>query len=289
MNIYDKWHGLRARFKNSMSIAEHLFTFALVILGAVEFPLKVNDITLSISGYLITIPTWGVRLILMLVLFVVLLGLVYLLIGMMYKSAVSLNIRGIKVNIVEGDLFNQQGWKIIPFNEHYDTCVDEKVIISGTLHGTLINKQNADDVKKLKKTIASNAKEHEITKNSEGKFCFELGHLIDFKDYLLLAFSKFNEQNRAHISMQEYEQCMFHMWSEIRRLYQNKPVALPLIGSGITSFDGIPEKSTANLLRCILCTLHASGEHINQPVTIVLRKEALEGLDLYELKWKLKI
>ncbi len=288
MNIYDKWHGLRARFKNSMSIAEHLFTFALVILGVADFPLKVNDITLSISGYLITIPTWGVRLILMLVLFVVLLVLVYLLIGMTYKSAVSLNIRGIKVNIVEGNLFDQQGLKIIPFNEHYDTLVDEKVIASNTLNGVFI-KKHVKNLKKLNQVIEANAEKSRVEKDSGGKFCFELGHLICFDDYLLLAFSKFDEQNRAHISMQEYEQCMFHMWSEVRRLYQNKPVALPLIGSGITSFDGISEKSTANLLRCILCTLHASGEYINQPVTIVVRKEALEGLDLYELKWKLKI
>lgn len=278
MNIYDKWHSLSAQVKHSVLFASNMFAVLSAVLGVVGYSLNICWPNMF----------WGMRLLIIVVIFVALFLLDYLRISFMYKSAVTLNIRGIKVNIKVGDLFCQEGLKIIPFNEHYDTLVDEKVVTSNTLHGDFI-KNHVKNLKKLNQAIEDDAKESGVEKNSGGKFCFELGHLICFDDYLLLAFSKFDEQNCAHISMQEYEQCMFHMWSEVRRLYANRPIVLPLIGSGITSFDGVSEKSSATLLRCILCTLHASGEHINQPVTIVLRKEALEGLDLYELKWKLKI
>jgi len=116
------------------------------------------------------------------------------------------------------------------------------------------------------------------------RFAYPLGRIITFEDYMLLAFSHFNEQNVAHISKPEYERCLLAMWKEIRRTYANRPVFLPLIGSGITSFDDVPEKSNIDLLKCMLCTLRASGENFNQPITILLTKEIMQELNLYELK-----
>ena len=66
--------------------------------------------------------------------------------------------------------------------------------------------------------------------------------------------------------------------------YANRPVFLPLIGSGITSFDDVPEKSNIDFLKCMLCTLRASGENFNQRITILLTKEIMQELNLYELK-----
>ena len=74
------------------------------------------------------------------------------------------------------------------------------------------------------------------------------------------------------------------MWREIRRVYANKKIAIPLLGSGITSFDDLPTKSEQDLLRCMLCTLRASGENINQSITIVLTKKSMEKIDLYKFK-----
>lgn len=100
---------------------------------------------------------------------------------------------------------------------------------------------------------------------------------------MLLAFAHFDE-NTAHISRTDYERCLMSMWKEIRRVYANKPVTLPLIGSGITSFDDIPRKSNYELLKCMLCTLRASGENINQPITILLTKEIMQEINVYEMK-----
>ena len=61
-------------------------------------------------------------------------------------------------------------------------------------------------------------------------------------------------------------------------------ISLYLLGSGITRFDGTPQKSNFNLLRCMLCTLRTSGVNINQPITILLTEETMQSINIYELK-----
>lgn len=100
---------------------------------------------------------------------------------------------------------------------------------------------------------------------------------------MLLAFSHF-EYNQAKLSHKDYEGCLRTMWKEISRTYANRPITLPLLGGGITRFEDISEKSESHLLRCLLCTLKTSNAQIYQPITIVLTKEAMDNINLYEIK-----
>ena len=51
-----------------------------------------------------------------------------------------INIDGSTVNIKSGDLFEEQGFKVIPFNEYFDTQVDDKIIANSSLNGIFIKK-----------------------------------------------------------------------------------------------------------------------------------------------------
>lgn len=202
--------------------------------------------------------------------------IIWLILNWRVKKGVILNIRDIEVEIKIGDIFKENDWKIIPFNEYYDTKVDEKIIASSTLNGMFIENYVSDinDLNRVIKNVAGTAERKQ----------WKLGDIITYHDYMLLAFTHFNEKNVAHISKPEYEQCLLKMWREIRRVYANKKIAIPLLGSGITSFDDLPTKSEQDLLRCMLCTLRASGENINQSITIVLTKKSMEKIDLYKFK-----
>ncbi len=206
-------------------------------------------------------------------LFVVIIGAI---LDWYVKKGLFLSIRGIEVKIEVGDIFNASDWKVIPFNEYYDTCVDEKIIASETLNGMFI-KYHVENVLELNQIIRENTGTDERTRHM-------LGKIIPYHDYMLLALTHFNEQNVAHISQVEYEQCLLKMWKEIRRVYANKKITIPLLGAGITSFDDLPTKSEQDLLRCMLCTLRASGENINQPITIILTKKTIKKINLYKLK-----
>jgi len=53
---------------------------------------------------------------------------------------ITINIDGSTVNIKSGDLFEEQGFKVIPFNEYFDTQVDDKIIANSSLNGIFIKK-----------------------------------------------------------------------------------------------------------------------------------------------------
>jgi hypothetical protein len=53
---------------------------------------------------------------------------------------INTNIDGSTVNIKCGDIFNENGLKVITFNEYFDTQINEKIISSRSLNGIFINK-----------------------------------------------------------------------------------------------------------------------------------------------------
>ena len=105
-----------------------------------------------------------------------------------------------------------------------------------------------------------------------------------YKDFILLALTHLNNENEAHIDNLNYESIMRKMWQEIGRVYSGKPIYLPILGDGITRFDGVSEKpSPFELLKCMLCTLKTSNVQLKAPITIVVY-DRINEISLYNLK-----
>ena len=190
-------------------------------------------------------------------------------------------INGKTVVIKTGDIFEEEGWKVIPFNDRYDTQVDDVIIARNTLNGKMIE-EHVKDLSDLKNTIESAANDASALKPklSAGRRVYPLGRLIPYKDFLMLSLSHFDNQNRAFISTGEYEQMLIHLWSEMRRVYAAKPIAIPLIGGGITTIEGEPQKNYTEILKCILCTLRRSHFQPEQGIRIILTKELMKKIDI---------
>lgn len=205
--------------------------------------------------------------------------------GYFVRKGITLKIRNITVHIKMGDLFKQSDWKVIGFNEYFDTVVDDKIIARNSLNGIFIEKYVKEDLPKLRNVI-SKAKNDEDTKlksvrSKNGKTRYPIGRLIAYDNtFMLLALTHF-DQNQAHLTQGEYEVCLRNMWHEISRLYANRSVALPLLGGGITRFE--VTKSSNALLRCMLCTLKMSNAQINSEITIVVTDKVMKELDVYEI------
>ena len=255
---------------------------AFVLLGGINIVLSFTAFSLDSIGKL---PAqFGV----------VALAYVILVFGTMFvkrkltKNEVTLNIRGMKVIIKEGNILTCSGWKVIPFNEYFDTQVDDVIIAHSSLNGKYIDSLGDDDKKALKLAIAADQKSPlQRYDSSDGtKTRYELGTIKVFQEVMMLALTHFNEQNEAHTNRAEYEHTLRKMWKEIRRTHQGKSIYIPLIGGGLTQLDDLTEKPNEQLLKCILCTLRTSNTTFNENVqiTIILTKKALETVDLYEFK-----
>lgn len=207
------------------------------------------------------------------------------------KTSVSLKINNSTVNIFYGDIFAQKGYKVIAFNEYFDTIVDDRLISENSLNGQYI-KNYVADVSALDRLIIADRhiKEplYSITNTSKKhgkKTKYHLGVICKNGDYFLLAFSHFDEQYRANLTLQDYTACLMKMWSEIDALYGGKTVSIPLLGSGITRFKDC-EISDQELLEIIIWTLKISKVKFTYPSTmnIVLSESRKDKINLYKLK-----
>lgn len=256
-------------------------SIAAGIVAVVETALAVSGISLHdmIPG-----QVWWVYLLIVLAVFAVLVASICFILACLYREHIELEINGNRIEIVEGDLFAQDGKKVIPFNEYFDFDVDDIVISHSSLNGKFID-CHVDDLAELRRGIESEKSSPLPVYDRDGRRQYDLGTIKRFgEDYLLLAFSHFDEQNQARLTMAEYERCLMNMWQELCRAYAGRPISLPLLGSGITRFDDVRQKSESELLKCMLCTLRSTGCYFSQPISIVLTSEAMSKVDLYEMK-----
>ncbi|SUH16577.1 Uncharacterised protein [Salmonella enterica subsp. enterica] len=70
-------------------------------------------------------------------------------------SEVNLDVEGSIVTVKAGDLFRQDGFKVIAFNEYFDTQVDDVVISHNSLNGLYIDNYLAGSVSDLNHRISN--------------------------------------------------------------------------------------------------------------------------------------
>lgn len=263
-------------------IVKDSLTAALAVVAAIGTVMSVTGVTMAVM--LPGVAWWVCLLVLVVFFFLCFLSVLAV---KKFRSGrlVSLEIGGNDVQIVVGDLFKRDGWKVIPFNERFDTQVDDVVIAKKSLNGVFIEKQVVG-IDLLREVIAADEGSPLLVTTGVGRApVYELGYVKRYAgEYLLLAFTHFDSANRAHLTISEYESCLMNMWGELSRVYAGKPINLPLLGAGITRFDGSQGKSFDALLRCMLCTLRMSGLKFDCTITIVLTSESVKRMHPYEAK-----
>ena len=229
--------------------------------------------------------SWWKRGLVLLVALIVLSAIIYGIICLSKHKPYRTVINGKSVEIMVGDLFSETGWKVIPFNDRFDTQVDDIIIAHNSLNGKMIDTyvSNMDELKTAIRSAPNDASKFKPVLSGDN-YIYPLGRLIPYNDFLMLSFSHFDDQNQAYIGIGEYEQMLIRMWSEMRRVYAAKPISIPLIGTGITTIEGVSEKNYTELLKCILCTLRGSKFQPDQGIRIVLTNEAMEQIDMSIIK-----
>lgn len=205
---------------------------------------------------------------------------------------IEININNTTIKISKGDIFsnNTNEFKVIGFNEYFDTNVDDRIISSKTLNGLYI-KQKYNDVSVLDEKIKDN--EHlkqniinNVNRVSGKRIKYKLGTIFKDEDYFLVALSKFDEDNRAYLEVNEYINCLMNFWNECDIFYAGYTVVMPLLGSGITRFHGYEEITDQEILEIILWTFKVSKIKFKYPssLKIVLTNNTLKKINLYEIK-----
>lgn len=203
---------------------------------------------------------------------------------------VSLRINNSIIDVKIGDIFKESDFKVIAFNEYFDTLVDNKVISDKTLNGIYI-KNFVDDLDALNKSIDSDeCCTEKIIETNNNRKCgkkkkYRLGTIFQHNDYLLTAFSKFDDKNRAYLSMSDYINFLLNFWNEVDIIYAGRSISIPLLGSGITRFKEY-SMSEQELLELLIWSFKVSRIKFTYPsqVTIVINESIKDKINFYKLK-----
>lgn len=205
---------------------------------------------------------------------------------------VNLDIEGSYVTVKSGDIFEQNGFKAIAFNEYFDTQVDDRIISSQSLNGIFIDNFFSESTEILDKYIEEYQFDDDviIEQNPNRRFGkkvkYSIGTICLYDDYILAAFSKFDENNRALLTMPEYLEFLIRFWDNVNRVYTQKNVSVPIFGSGITRIKEHKNISDEDLLKIMLWTFRISEMRFKYPakLTIVIHKDKIEKINLLDIK-----
>jgi Domain of unknown function (DUF6430) len=205
---------------------------------------------------------------------------------------VNLDVEGSIVTVKKGDIFKQSGFKVIAFNEYFDTQVDDKIISQRSLNGIFIADHLKVSVAELDKCIENYSfDDNEILgENTVRKFGkkiqYSIGTICVYNDYLLTAFSKFDEQNRAWLTMPDYLSFLIIFWDKVNRIYAQKSVSVPIFGSGITRIKEHKNISDEDLLKIMLWTFRISEMRFKYPakLQIIIHASKIDRINLLDIK-----
>jgi len=222
----------------------------------------------------------------------------YLLTSLLYAffiSKVRLSINNSILEIGIGDIFNEKSYKVIAFNEFFDTSFENDLISPNTLNGKYL-KTNYDSMEKVKKlneiiardnALSKSILDENVTRTDVGKTTrYKLGAIYKDEKYFLTAFSKFDEDNKAYLYMTDYVSFFMNFWNEVDRLYGGETVSLPLLGFGMTRTKDFMDVSPQELIEIIVWTFKISRVKFKHPsmIKIVILPEDAKRINFYELK-----
>jgi Domain of unknown function (DUF6430) len=207
-------------------------------------------------------------------------------------NRVRINIEGSTVEIKVGDLFMQDGLKAIAFNEYFDTQVDNSIISDRSLNGIFITTHLGAPIQELDKHIdeygfgVDELIGENLERKQGKKRKYRLGTVCVYRDFLLAAFSKFDDKNRASLTMPEYLEFMINFWDKVNSVYALKSVSTAIFGSGITRIKGHRNISDEDLLKIMLWTFRISEMRFKYParLTIVIHGDKIDQINLLDIK-----
>jgi hypothetical protein len=205
---------------------------------------------------------------------------------------VRIKIDSTTVNVKVGDIFKQDGLKVIAFNEFFDTLVDNKVIAEKSLNGQFLKNNLNIKINELDILINEHnfhmdeILERNVERHAGKSTRYKLGTIFVHEDYLLAAFSKFNQKNKAYLTMPQYLEFMINFWDNINRIYAQRSVSTTIMGSGITSITEHKNISANELLKIMLWTFRVSETRFSHParLSVIISPDMADNINWLEIE-----
>jgi hypothetical protein len=199
------------------------------------------------------------------------------------------------IEVLFGDLFEQDGIKVIPANEFFDSEIGSPV--SGkSLHGILLKTCFGGYPDAFDKQIENQLKEVpylEKDRKSGKTKSYPIGTnaliTANLNRYIVFALSNTDtETNKAFSDATKMWDALNAIWKRGRTEANGHELNLPVIGSGLSGI-GLPIRDLLNLI-IFSAIIETKSKEITNTIRIVLHENQLRIIDLKNLKlyWEAK-
>lgn len=193
-----------------------------------------------------------------------------------------------------GDIFEEDGWKVISVNNFFDNIVDEDLVSSQSLHGHVLNKywsNNSQDWKQQIKKSLKGVSGVSVNRARGNKTKYPIGTTarasINDHDFLFVALGETSvNDNTASANTEMLINAVRGMASEARAACSMRPLIVPLMGDGLSRVGMHPSV----LVELIITALVEESRHgkITGEITIVLHSNRTKTTNLknHARNWK---
>jgi hypothetical protein len=193
------------------------------------------------------------------------------------------------IEVVFGDLFKQDGIRVIAVNEFFDSELG-KPVSEKSVHGMFLKKCFGGHQESFDKQVEEQLKdiEPELATKSVGKNrLYPIGSTalltVNEDRYVVFAFAKTDPTTcKAYSDVTMMWLSLNGLWQRVRIESGGYPVNLPLVGSGLSGL-GLPTRDLLNLIILSAIT-ETKAKEITQKIRIILHRDRFDHLDLRDVK-----
>jgi hypothetical protein len=205
------------------------------------------------------------------------------------KTLIKVSYCNTTIEVIFGDIFEQDGIKAISVSEYFDTTLG-KPVSDKSLHGIFIKKCFGGYSESLDAQLGNELGGIVGTQTDkvEGKtICYPIGTTalvkVNHESFILFALTNANPKTlKTSSNVELMWRALHRLWQRARNECGGHPLNLPLVGSGLSGL-GLPTRDLVNLLILSAITETKSSE-ITQTIRILLRRDRFEDIDLRDVK-----
>jgi hypothetical protein len=192
------------------------------------------------------------------------------------------------VEVVIGDLFEQQGNSLIGMTDTFDVEIPT-IIQRESVQGQFLERIWNSGVEDLKRKIAEGLNAYtpvgDIAKPGNTKR-YPVGTVLPIRSrsgaiYFCVGYSKMDENNKAKAHIEEITHSLFEVWESTDRYGNGAPIFVPLIGQGQSRIAEMGPEAAIRLI-ALTFVLRSNRARVAKSLKIVLRPEDAKKINLRE-------
>jgi len=203
-----------------------------------------------------------------------------------YICGLSIPIHGAKLKIEYGDILKKHNCRrVINFDECFTITVGHRPqdIQPGSLCGQYLTQYPMSTTERQALIAQSGIKPCALNSRFSGWTRYKSGLIISRNDDLLLAFARLDENGNAWMTYKWYIECLNLFWKELRKYCSYTDVCIPILGAGLTHFDGHPY-TQQELLDIMVSSYRLSSDKLEPHCTLRIICSPADGFSLFNIR-----